>query len=540
MFNRTINKGVGANNRSGDAASAIWDLINDLVTEHNAASANTVNIFRWIPPSEWPAIVARTSTYDCSAALNSAINSQTSGSSSSAMGAHVTFPWGRYRFASTINLKRGCGLIGLGSGLTGGAPVEFVFDAGVTGIIVNRHDTFGTGIEASSNGADASLLVGLTLTGAGYSSSTAAAHGVVLRARAKCVGVICRAFKGDGFRVVASAVTENPERRGNANLFYLENCAGNGNWGSGLFVDGADANAGSVIAFNSVNNGRYGIWDNSFLGNTYLGCHVATNGLRGQVFHAGGRYYLIDDELGGSTEPGANPAVWVYLNDSGLHGTYPQWISGSSYITGGAYKSDSDTAVNIFLGCYSESGQPPSDIIHPAQVIGGLHGAGFLPNSSAFRLVGRRATTLEIQSPRDSGVDFVTQFSRRTDEAMAVVANGDHPNGLQTMLFDHLTGDWLTRHARLSARTSVRYTTDLSNFAGGRSAPVGAGHIRFPRGCFIGDRFVDAGTAAPTTGEWARGDKRLNSAPSAGGFVGWVCTTGGTPGTWKGYGAIEP
>ena len=46
------------------------------------------------------------------------------------------------------------------------------------------------------------------------------------------------------------------------------------------------------------------------------------------------------------------------------------------------------------------------------------------------------------------------------------------------------------------------------------------------------------GTAAPTTGTWTRGDILWDTAPSAGGTIGWVCTTSGTPGTWKTFGAI--
>jgi hypothetical protein len=46
------------------------------------------------------------------------------------------------------------------------------------------------------------------------------------------------------------------------------------------------------------------------------------------------------------------------------------------------------------------------------------------------------------------------------------------------------------------------------------------------------------GTAAPTTGTWAVGDRMYHTAPSAGGFIGWVCTGAGTPGTWKTFGAI--
>lgn len=59
--------------------------------------------------------------------------------------------------------------------------------------------------------------------------------------------------------------------------------------------------------------------------------------------------------------------------------------------------------------------------------------------------------------------------------------------------------------------------------------------ITFTKIHAIGDR----GTAAPTTGEWTRGDIRWNSEPSAGGVIGWVCVTTGTPGTWKEWGLIN-
>lgn len=46
-------------------------------------------------------------------------------------------------------------------------------------------------------------------------------------------------------------------------------------------------------------------------------------------------------------------------------------------------------------------------------------------------------------------------------------------------------------------------------------------------------------SSAPTSGTWTRGDMVLNVSPSAGGNIGWVCVTGGTPGTWKTFGAIS-
>jgi hypothetical protein len=45
--------------------------------------------------------------------------------------------------------------------------------------------------------------------------------------------------------------------------------------------------------------------------------------------------------------------------------------------------------------------------------------------------------------------------------------------------------------------------------------------------------------AAPTTGDHVWGEIVWNSAPVAGGKIGWVCVATGTPGTWKAWGAID-
>lgn len=46
------------------------------------------------------------------------------------------------------------------------------------------------------------------------------------------------------------------------------------------------------------------------------------------------------------------------------------------------------------------------------------------------------------------------------------------------------------------------------------------------------------GTEAPTTGAHVVGEIVWNTVPSSGGNIGWVCTTAGTPGTWKAWGTI--
>ena len=52
------------------------------------------------------------------------------------------------------------------------------------------------------------------------------------------------------------------------------------------------------------------------------------------------------------------------------------------------------------------------------------------------------------------------------------------------------------------------------------------------------NKFESEGAAPPTTGTWAHGDIVWDTAPAAGVTVGWVCTSAGTPGTWKSFGAI--
>ena len=55
---------------------------------------------------------------------------------------------------------------------------------------------------------------------------------------------------------------------------------------------------------------------------------------------------------------------------------------------------------------------------------------------------------------------------------------------------------------------------------------------------FQSGKLVIYGTAAPTSGTYAVGDQLINTSPTAGGNIGWVCTTAGTPGTWKSFGTI--
>ncbi len=47
------------------------------------------------------------------------------------------------------------------------------------------------------------------------------------------------------------------------------------------------------------------------------------------------------------------------------------------------------------------------------------------------------------------------------------------------------------------------------------------------------------GTSAPVSGTYRVGDKVWNTSPTPSGVMGWVCTTAGSPGTWKTYGIVS-
>ena len=62
----------------------------------------------------------------------------------------------------------------------------------------------------------------------------------------------------------------------------------------------------------------------------------------------------------------------------------------------------------------------------------------------------------------------------------------------------------------------------------------------FDNGLTMGTtHYQTVGTAAPTTGTWDRGNIVWNEQPASGRPIGWVCVSGGSPGTWSTFGIIS-
>jgi lysophospholipase L1-like esterase len=129
--------------------------------------------------------------------------------------------------------------------------------------------------------------------------------------------------------------------------------------------------------------------------------------------------------------------------------------------------------------------------------------------------------------PTDAGVDAVNAIM---DDVAAEF--GARVIALDTSSLDRdasmFTSDGLHPSDKGNATIASLILTVL---AGYHIAPIGQPH-RPAR--------VDYAAAVPsgTHTHYEVGDRVENTAPAAGGYVGWVCTTAGRPGTWKTYGPI--
>lgn len=485
-----------ASDASADAAAASEAgaaaiVLGDFTAAGSGAVARTflskardfVCILDYIPVAEHAAILARTSTYDCYADIIEAINSVTYPTQGTFYkpAPAIYFPIGKYLVNSTIDLKKTVRLYGENSGLQPGIGTELKFPAGVDGIVVNHYNTLAEDTEAvPTTSAAGTVIDGLRIIGGGG----ATAHGVWLRARALVKNVYVEGFSGNGVHIPVTAGAGGINE-GNANNFRLEGGSCVSNTGHGVFVDGADANAGWVAAWDCTSNGGWGFFDSSFLGNTYVACHTDANTL-------------------------------------------------------GGYKSDNINARNLFLNCYSEGGQPTNSVVNPSMVIGGLHSPGFgvsdpwIENSG-----GLKAPSLAVKSTDQLCTIGIGQGAAVND-VMSISVSGGDPWTLQ-----HATGraywDWansgnqfFTFYDKTDASVANGFARDVSGiYTDGPPVGLGFGYLDG------GMRVRATSTVVPSSGSALQGDIVFNGSPSAGGFIGWTCTTAGSPGTWQEFGLVN-
>lgn len=206
-----------------------------------------------------------------------------------------------------------------GSGPTGGGTV-LRWAADTSGIRAQNASTSGdltygaTGLPSSIG----SIIRNLYLQGANTGTNEDKA-GIRIKAPIVVQDVFIDGFAGSGIRANAN-VSATDYLYGNANVsrldrVWVQNCY------HGFHLQGADANAASIYGGSTALNRGYGFFDESFLGNTWIACHAATNTL-------------------------------------------------------GGYRSVGASQAPLFIGCYDESDQPACSFSAKTQLIGGFWAAG--------------------------------------------------------------------------------------------------------------------------------------------------------------------
>jgi hypothetical protein len=428
------------------------------------------------------------------AAFNAAIASVKAIAGIRANGTHILVPPGTYKLSGRLVIDNTITLEGMTNQFpyaTGSAVLQFsadndgLFLGYYTGAYANPSGVMGQGI----------TIRNLTIKG---TKASGTGHGIFINTKANIENVYVTGFSGHGVYIYGDAPN------GNANNCLLKNVKAYSNGKSGFYTAGGDSNACLIEICDGSYNAEWGFHDSSFLGNTYIGCHSADNAL-------------------------------------------------------GAYKADGPSSRNVFIGCYSESGQPVSSIDHPSVVIGGLHAAGFTDAGTGFVATDgifsgftttKAPVTHQTANAAGTSVTVYSALGSRSQPSANTWGSSDDSAGGEALSWTYndagsYAGWWSLKHAFSDAKVLMRYPGSVAIASASVNkarawAPIMwngimfQGESGFPSAAVI----HNTGSAAPITETWSRGDIIYNTTPAAGGFIGWVCVAGGTPGTWKTFGAI--
>lgn len=400
-------------------------------------------------------------------------------------GPRVVVPPGRYTMTRTLVVDRAAHLDGVGSEGMSSSWLEFPKD--VDGVRIFRDLPPSTpGLQPplyQRPRGDLSTLSRLRITGQRGSGG----HGVRVEATCRLIDIYVQGFEGNGVHADCSVPSKN------ANACYFERVRVN-DCHDGFFFDGSDSNACNVIACNATSCRGWGINDNSFLGNYVFGFHSAS------CF--------------------------------------------------GPFRATNPNARSVFVGCYSEGDQAMPHVHAPSLVVGGISGGnaasgGFLGEGFGALRLRRNQAFFDVDADPANPVRVTLGSSGVGGTALELVAgangqpyrvryDGGTPPGYASRV-----GWWALEFAGLTAGAAMRWCTSAAaEWSRGLVGPK----VSFDQGYMMGRgvrTLTSPGTAAPTTGTWARGDRVINQSPAAGGYIGWVCVQAGTPGVWKPYGKIE-
>jgi hypothetical protein len=178
---------------------------------------------------------------------------------------------------------------------------------------------------------------------------------------------------------------------------------------------------------------------------------------------------------------------------------------------------------------------------YAANVTGGSSSALVINVPNPTQFVGQPVTIwADIMCVSGGGISLGVIYSSSDDTLLPTTVAGDQTGWVRAAVTYYPSTSWAILISPASDGDYEYYLGGVGALVG-VAAPMGtfAPVPSFQQGLQLSGNLIQYGSAAPTEGTWQPGDILYNTAPAPGGYVGWVCTAAGSPGTWNPFGAIS-
>lgn len=424
------------------------------------------------------------------------------------------------------------------------------------------------GFPGPENGrAGQTVLENFAMSGQDMDYGDHTGHGVHMGVTMHLRNLNISGFSGHG--VYCHSLDRAPGYTGNSNCWSVHNCIVRSNGVDGLHMGTGDGQAGVAFMVFGGNNNGWDFFDDSWAGNTYIACHSDAGLISSGSFKsiASGSVYVgcyneskavalsgcvvVGGNLAGFVDKGQTPSLEV------VSGANPG--SGATAIVNrvsdpaGAILSvmpldygsgyDASPLPTVVL---SKEGGGSGGVIVPV-VSGGqiksytisAGGTGYVGTTGGMATINNPGAGMSTTGPFSApnyayGGRYIVAHTHYEADAIYSAKIVDNLNNNNYEVFDILNFNesYFTWNIGYNGGISaINITGKYNAITAGRASAISKGMPLFANGLWLGfgstARQVTNGTAAPTTGQWARGDIVWNTAPSAGGSMGWMCTTTG-------------
>lgn len=457
-----------------------------------------------------------------------------------------------YRSSATWIFDREANrFFGTGNNAAGYGGSYVFFDAGVPGIVIQCWDNVGTSLTGTythhtygtdPRGAQACHLADFSILSRGGTVGNDGQNGVLVHTQCTLDRIHAFDFGGNGVAIMADVGGGT-----NANASQVNDCGAQRCGLNGYYDQGGDVNAGRNLSFQAFNNRQFGVYAGNFLGQYYLWFQTDGNGISGSgpgwatnnvstFTNYGGHIWRVRPgahAAASTTTPGTNANVWVDLG-AGSTPFGGGWVSGQTFSSGGAFYAggaafaSNNNARNVFAG-YAEGNQASGWSDSNTSIC--------MPGFSGWNGPDLYAAQNKVLSPaigaRVAGV---------TANHIVNISWGN-PGGAFDNVFGQLgnatdeSQPW-SFHCDDNNQVYQRYAAADGSEAYRMYPPGYQMGMAFGRGIDVEGVQFHARTAVPSSGTWSTGTIVKNKTPAVGQPKGWVCTVGGTPGTWVSEGNL--